>query len=229
MYQKSTREQNQGDVERHQANERLEDMYRRLKRAEREIEDSKNDGIQFQQTITSLEHDKKTSIDQIRTLNSTQETQLRMTINKYESQVNGITVKLENVSESHASTSRDMQKLLGSQRLIGEKWRDESEQIKSHYEQMVNKLKVNLGQFQERINELETIIMKNTAQRRDLIDQVTIEKRQYTQVYEKCLGAQKQNEALGRQIATLLTRETDMVEERKQMGTLPLNTSARNR
>jgi chromosome segregation ATPase len=205
-------------MERHQANERYEELYRRLKRAERENQDGKDDNVKMQQVISQLEHEKKSLHDQIRDLIQSHESNIKMMVSKHDAQVSEITSKLENVTEAHASTCRDMQSLLSSQRLMSEKWKDESEGIKDHYEHLIKKLKKEMVEHQERVKELERLIQKSAAQRKELIDQVTVEKRQFAQLFDKHVLLEKQNESLSRQISALLSKEVDMIEEKKRMG-----------
>ncbi|KAJ3362890.1 hypothetical protein HDU91_003199 [Kappamyces sp. JEL0680] len=228
LHQKTLRDQNQYESERHQANERIEDSYRRLRRLEREIEDGKTDAMQLQQTIATLEQDKKAAHENIRLLTSSHESQTKAAATKYEAQIADVTAKLESVSEAHATTCRDMQQLLASQRAMGEKWKDESEHIRDHYEKLIAKLKKELGQFQSRVGELETLVQKSTIHRRDLMDQVAKEKHLVSQWQEKHLAVQKQNDALHKQVSALLEKEVEMLNERKKLGRPTALTAARD-
>ncbi|KAJ2996565.1 hypothetical protein HDV02_006398 [Globomyces sp. JEL0801] len=218
VHQKMIREQNQFESERHQYNERSEEAYRRLKRLEREVEDNKKDHLALQQHVATLEHDKKALLDQIRVSTAGYESQAKMNIQKYESHIADLTSKLENVTEAHSTTCREMQRLLATQRTMGDKWKDESQHIRSHYENVISKMKVEISHYHERIQELEHQIQKHYHQRKELIDQTTNEKRQYSQLHEKYLVMEKSNETLSRQVQTLISKETEMIEDRKRLS-----------
>ena len=115
--------------------------------------------------MSNLEQDKKSAQEQIRTLTITHETNMKVTISKYESHLADLTTKLENVNEAHSNTQRDMQRLMASQSLLSEKWKDESDQIKHHYEKLMSKLKLEIIQYQSRTEELEGAIQNGATQR----------------------------------------------------------------
>ncbi len=155
------------------------------------------------------------------------ESLIKIINSKHGVQVSELTVKLTQVTESHATTSRDMQRLLSSQRQMGEKWKDESVDIRARYEKIIEKTKQQMFQFQMRVTELETIIQKNSSQRRELIDQVTAEKKNVNQTCEKNNLLQKQVESLSSQISTLLAKEVELLDERKRLGKIYLFIVAR--
>jgi chromosome segregation ATPase len=210
--------QNQFDTERNQANEKLEDTYRRLRRLESEIGDCKKSEIQLQEKITILEHDKKLSHEQLRNLDSQYKGELKLANSKYEMHINELSSKLENVSESHAAANRDLQKLLSSQKIMSEKWKEEAIHMRDHYEQIIKKMNIELQQYQRQIIELQEHNKNVAASRRELLDQVSIEKRQYSHIYEKCSQLEKQNSTLSRQVAALIAKEVEIVEERNRIG-----------
>jgi predicted nucleic acid-binding Zn-ribbon protein len=218
IHQKMLRDQNQHELEKRNASDKYEELYKRLRRAEREVEDSKKEMLQLQEKISNLEHEKMTGIEQVRNLNSTHEAQLKALSSKYDSLIQDLNVKLETTTESESTLSRDLQRLISNQRVMSEKWKDESEQIKSHYEQVNLKLKDQIAQFQTHIHELELKIQKNGAVRKDLIDQVTNEKKQYKQLYQNYMTIKKQKDGLTRQISACLQKENELIEERKKIS-----------
>lgn len=139
-------------------------------------------------------------------------------MNKYESQIAESAAKLANVEEAHSTTRRDMQRLMASQSQLGERWRDESDQIKHHYEQLISKLKLEMNQYQVRIGELEGAIQKGATQRKVLIDQVTAEKKHSSQLHDACVQMKKELESKTGDITKLLAKEVDLLEARKKLG-----------
>ena len=150
------------------------------------------------------------------------ETHLKLTVSKYESQIAELVAKLGNVEEAHSTTQRDMQRLMASQSILGEKWRDESDQIKHHYEQLISKLKLEMNQYQVRISELEGALQKSATTRKVLMDQVTAEKKQYSQLHEACVQLKKEVESKTRDITNLLAKEVELLEARKKLGKNPI-------
>ncbi|KAJ3255561.1 hypothetical protein HK103_006197 [Boothiomyces macroporosus] len=217
VHQKMLRDQQQYEQERHQNAERQEDTYRRLKRVEREVEENKNERITLLQKVSALEHEKKQLVDNLSSSTANYETQIKNIKSKYELQLSEQSSRLDNVSNEHAKTCRDMQRLISTQRCMSDKWKEEANNIREHYEQTISKINHQLAQSGARINELESIIQKNNAQRRDLIDQVTIEKRQFGQLHDKYLYLEKQNEETERQLGVLVAKEAEMIEERKKL------------
>jgi uncharacterized phage infection (PIP) family protein YhgE len=170
--------------------------------------------------MSNLEQDKKLAQEQIRSSAIAHETHMKVATNKYESHLADLTAKLENVNDAHSNTQRDMQRLMISQSLLSEKWRDESDQIKHHYDKIISKLKSEISQYQVRIGELEGAIQNGATQRKILLNQVTTEKKQYNKLHEACSQLKKESEAKSREISTILEREVEILEERKKLGTL---------
>ncbi|KAJ3323817.1 hypothetical protein HDV06_001187 [Boothiomyces sp. JEL0866] len=217
VHQKMLRDQQQYEQERHQNAERQEDTYRRLKRVEREVEDNKNERVSLLQKVSTLEHEKKQATENLSTAIVNYESQIKSLKGKYELQLSEQSSRLDNVSNEHAKTCRDLQKLLSTQRCMSEKWKDEANSMREHYEQTIAKINHQLAQSSSRINELEAIIQKNNAQRRDLIDQITIEKRQFGHLHDKYLTLEKQVEETERQLGFMVAKEAEMIEERKKL------------
>jgi chromosome segregation ATPase len=167
--------------------------------------------------VSSLEHDRKVANETIKSLKHQHESQINLTTQKYESHVHELTTKLENLSESHSGVHRDMQKLLSTQRVMSEKWKEESQVIKDHYEQILVKTKFELQQYQNRLGESECIIKKLSAQKRELNDQMGIEKRHFGELHERFMNLESQNATLKRQVSQLIAKEVEIIEEKKNV------------
>lgn len=153
----------------------------------------------------------------LRDLKNASENQSKLMVAKYESHISELTSKLEAVSESNSSANKDLQRLLASQRVMSEKWKDESAQIREHYESMIKKFEFEIGQYQNRIAEMEIHSRRASAQRRELIDHTTAEKRQFAQLHDRFMEIEKQNSNLTRQVSNLVSKEVEMMEERKKL------------
>jgi chromosome segregation ATPase len=119
---KLKQEQNSRDLERHQFNEQLENNFRRLRRVEQEFQETKNKEIALEKRNSSLEHEKNSLLDQLKNLKMSFESQQSQLETKYESRIEELQAKIENLNESNANTSKDLQRMISSQRVLSEKW-----------------------------------------------------------------------------------------------------------
>lgn len=218
MQQKVTRDHNQFNSERHHMNERQEISLLRIKRLEREVDNSKNESLELQKKISTVEGERKKHLDQIRNLIITQESQSKIMTTKYDSKVAEQNAKLESTSEAYASVNRDLKRVVLNHKGVGERFKEEADQIRHHYDQVTIKLKTDLVRSQSKVGEMDMTIQKAHGVRRDLNEQIDIEKRQHAQVYEKYIATQKQNELLSRQMSTMLAKEVVMIEERRKLN-----------
>lgn len=221
------REQNQFESERAQLHERAEDAFRRLKRLESDDESGKSDRLALINRISTLEHDFKNVSEQKTKAQMQHESQFASLTQKYEGQLSDITTKLEIVSEAHSRTCHEMQQLLSDQRRLSEKWlnlnntrKEESVQMKDHYEQVVSKTKSDMEQYRIRIGELDIQITKSTAQRKEMVEQVTNEKKEKGVLHARYINAEQRVDRLSRQIGILVSKETEMIENIKRLRKL---------
>eukprot|EP00842_Homolaphlyctis_polyrhiza_P003099 jgi/Hompol1/3790/HPOL_001678-RA len=217
VHQKSIREENQFESERQQLGQRAEEAYRRLRKVERELEETKEERISMYNKNSSLEHERKTLIESRTKKQIQHEAEIAALIQKNESMVSELTAKLENVTEAHSKTCREMQQLLSDQRRLGDKWKEESLRMTEHSENALAHARAQLAQFQAKISDLETQLQRASAKHRDLMDQVSHEKREQSVLHSRCLNAENRIDALGRQIGILVAKEAEMLQERKRL------------
>ncbi|KAI8923688.1 hypothetical protein BC831DRAFT_514016 [Entophlyctis helioformis] len=218
IHQKLVREQNSHEAERQQLAHRAEEAYRRLRKSSESWKrPRREERITMHKKLSALEHDNKT-LNETRVKKQMQfESELAALTQKYEGQVSDLTSKLDNVTEAHSRTCREMQQLLTDQRRLGDKWRDESKRMTEHYENAMAHLRSQVAQHQTKIAELETQIQRAGARHRDLMEQIGVEKREHTALHARCVNAESRVESLGRQIGTLVGKEAELLEERKRL------------
>lgn len=60
-------------------------------------------------------------------------------------------------------------------------------------------------------------LQKAVAKHRDLVNQLTEEKREQALMHTRCLNAESRAESLGRQVGVLVGKESELLEERKRI------------
>jgi chromosome segregation ATPase len=211
------REQNQFESERAQLYDKAEEAFRRLKRLESDEQSRNAERLALVTKVSSLEHECKTAHEQRLKAQTQHDGQLASAVQKYEVQLSDITSKLDIVSEAHARTSHEMQQLLSDQRRLSEKWKEESMQLKDRYENIIAKARSEVEEHRTRINDLELEVHKMTAQRREIIDQITIEKKEKGVLHARYADAEQRVERLSRQVGILVSKESEMIEHSKKL------------
>lgn len=128
---------------------------------------------------------------------------------------------MENVSEAHAKTCRDLQQLLADQRKTGDKWKEESNSIKSHYESALNDTRAQLTRMTTRCEDLEEQINRIQLQKRELLHAMTEEKKNTSRNFQLLQHAEAKADAATRQIQHLLLRENEILQDKKNLGKFP--------
>jgi chromosome segregation ATPase len=152
------------------------------------------------------------------------ETNTSSLVQKHEGQVSELTSKIEIISEAHSRTSNDMHQLLGSQRRLSDKWyiyiymrKDESVELRFRYEKIIEKTKQDVEHYKVRNIELEQQIGKGSLQRKEIIEQISIEKKEKALFHLKYNQAEQRVNKLTGQISSLVLKETKMVENIKHL------------
>jgi chromosome segregation ATPase len=144
---------------------------------------------------------------------STQKT----TILKYENRIEELNSRLESVQESHKATNRDLQNLINGQRLTADKWKEEASLMRSHYDKIIDQLKLEMKQYHNRILESEHQMSKSNGQKKDLLEQMSREKQLYQQLFEKCIELEKITSEQKREISQLITSKSELLDKQKTL------------
>ena len=89
--------------------------------------------------------------------------------------------------------------------------------MRSHYEQLVYTAREESELHRHRISEVELQVSKSTAQRHEVFNQITVEKKEKSLLHAHLLQSQQRVESLGRQVAQLVSKETEMMEESRKL------------
>ncbi|KAI8818064.1 uncharacterized protein EV422DRAFT_204359 [Fimicolochytrium jonesii] len=197
--------------------ERSNDAYRRLRNAERDLEETKEDRVRLLTQLTNLEHAHKKLAETKQKVVAQHEADSAAKTEKYEAQIKDLGLKLENVTEAHARTCRDIQQLLVDQKRMAEKWKQETTHQALQHEHLIEDLRTQLHRCTTRIEELESQLLAIESRRNDLVARLQEEKQQHTRVGTRCQAAEARVEALLRQVSGLAAKEVELVEDRKRM------------
>ncbi|KAJ3290894.1 hypothetical protein HK104_006456 [Borealophlyctis nickersoniae] len=217
LHQRLTREQNRFEKEKQQIAERSEDAYRRLRRVERDLEETKEDRVKMLGKLADLEHAHKALQEAKHKAQAQHDAEFAAATQKYENQIAELTSKLEHVGEAHSRTCRELQQLLSEQRQMGERWKEESAHLTSRHTHAVTDLREQLSRSAQRIEELESQILRAEARRKEVLMQLMEEKRDAARVEARCRDAESVMEGLKRQVSAAAVREREVGEEKKQL------------
>ncbi|KAL5040282.1 hypothetical protein BDV3_006600 [Batrachochytrium dendrobatidis] len=217
IHQNMTRESNNYEVERSQLAASSEEAYRRLRKVEHDLQEAKNDQISMLSKIATLEHEKKSELEAKTKKQVAHDAAVASLVAKKESIQSELGTKLEQVTEAHSKTCRDMQALLSDQRRLGDKWKEESSRITEQYEISLSHLRNQIVQHQAKITELEVKLHKANAQHRDLMDQISHEKRELGVLHSRCINSEGRVESLSRQVGVLVGKEAELIEDRRRL------------
>ncbi|KAJ3332778.1 hypothetical protein HDU76_013105 [Blyttiomyces sp. JEL0837] len=220
LQQKLHREQNRVEKEKEELAFRLEESHRRLRRAEKDLEDAKENGVKWMSQITQLEQDNAKLMD-IKEKNASKfEADLRNQALKHEQQastgfISELTSKLEATTESHSRTCRELQTLLTNQHDLSHRWKIESKSISNQYQSQITDLNNQLSKSQERIHELEAIVKDCVNGRREAVGDLEEERRVVERLRGEVRNLEGKCESLGRKVEGFLKREMELQMERK--------------
>ena len=171
----------------------------------------------LQKHISELEYEKCQILDQMEQLKQFQEVQSKHLQSKLNSQIQELESKLARSAESNTAAQNDMQRLLTSQQFLGDKWKQESNQFKVHYEQIIKKLQNELNQYRTRISEMDSKYQNSRNQIRDMMQQMAKEKQLYSQLHDHFVAAKEQMSQASRQISQLAAKEAELVQQKKTL------------
>ncbi|KAI9197357.1 uncharacterized protein BJ171DRAFT_223053 [Polychytrium aggregatum] len=211
------RDQNRFEKEKEQISSKGEDSYKRLRKAERELEDTKEDRLRLLSKISDLDHALKLSNEAITRLTAKYDSDKAMISERSDSQVSDLTTKLETVTEAHARTCRELQQLLSEQRRMAERWKDESTQMASHYEALLTDSKTQTQRYIQRVEELEALNERLSVTKKELLAQVTDEKKSHARIQGLLYNLESKNETVVKQLHELMEREKDWAEEKRRL------------
>ncbi|KAJ1569076.1 hypothetical protein HK096_004301, partial [Nowakowskiella sp. JEL0078] len=215
--QKMTREHNRLEKEKEQIAIKGEEHYRRLRRAEREIEESKEDLYKSLTKLSEAENLNRILEENKLQIISQNEADLSKITIRYEGQTSELTSKLEHLSDAHARTCREMQQLLTEQRRTGDRWKDDSKKMTSDYESVISELKSSIVKANSKIETLEESLVRSNAQRTDAIQQVSEEKKVASRLHTLLQAVESRSESVNKQIQLLLVKENEWISEKKHL------------
>ncbi|KAI8920207.1 hypothetical protein DFJ77DRAFT_233483 [Powellomyces hirtus] len=217
LHQKLLREEHRFEKEKQLVAERSDDAYRRLRTVERDLEETKEDRLHMLTKHTELEHAHKRLAEAKQKAAAQHESDMAALTERHEDHIKDLTTKLETVTESHTRTCRDIQQVLSDQKRASDKWAQDHEQLTHHYEHSLNDLRSQIGRAAARAEDLESQCANARNRIKELMGQLGEEKRNTARAVARCQNAEMRMEGLGRQIASVTSKEAELVEERKRL------------
>lgn len=92
--------------------------------------------------------------------------------------------------------------------------------LSKKYETSLSHLRSQLTQTQEQVSYLDSERLKLHASKSDLIEQITLGKKEVAKLVERCHLADSRCESLSRQLVALVNKESELVQTRKQLRNL---------
>ncbi|KAJ3032947.1 hypothetical protein HDV00_006950 [Rhizophlyctis rosea] len=215
--QKLAREQNRFEKEKQQLAESSEHTYRRLRKVEVQLEETKEERVKLLSRIAELEHalvgEKEGRLKCV----AGHEAEMGALRQRYEGQVEELTTKLQHLGEAHGKTCRDLQILLSEQRAMSERWKEESTRLTTHHTHTLSETRHQLSRSHQRCEDLESQLLRAEARRKELMAQLADDKREAGRVGARLREVEGCLEGARRQNGVLVGREREGGEEKKRL------------
>jgi chromosome segregation ATPase len=193
------------------------DLERRLHSREHECEQLQEEAIKLQGDLDAMNKRVK-STEQAR---QTAERKLMQEVASLQ-QLQALKEKefshrLENTGDAHRQNTQELRQLLMTQRQMGAKWREESKVLTSKFEQTVKEMTAEINKLKKRNGELMLQIEAARSSQQESEMQIgelqAVESRLNRLLHE----AESRAETANEQVATLLSREHQLLDERKAL------------
>ncbi|XP_062518742.1 sodium channel and clathrin linker 1-like isoform X3 [Corticium candelabrum] len=123
--------------------------------------------------------------------------------------------QLENSGDAHRQNTHELRQLLTAQRRIGAKWREESKALASKLEHTVSEMRAEMIRLKRRNEELTIQIESARTAQHESEQQVGDLQSVQSRLKRLLQDAESRADTASRQIATLLSRERQLLDERK--------------
>lgn len=195
----------------------MDEVYRRLRRSERDLEEAKEEKLKLTTTLADSETQYGRLQEKHQFLESQYATEMAAVQQRYHAQVEELKHQLATINEAHSRTCRDMQNLLNEQRRTGDRWKQDTTNLTGTYERSISELRYQLSLANNKINELNNQVVKMNAIKTDLTSQVAEEKKASARLQVMLQNADDRAEASLKQIQVLLGKENEVLEEKKRL------------
>ncbi|KAJ3054527.1 hypothetical protein HK097_001602 [Rhizophlyctis rosea] len=216
---KLEREQHRFEKEKQQVADGSEHAYRRSRKVERELEEMKEDRVKLLATIVQLERSLNSVTESKHKIAASHEAEMTALTERYEGKINELTIKLQHLGDAHGKTCRDLQVLLSEQRVMAERWKEETACLVDRHNHALNDVRQQLARCQHRSEELEGQMLRGEARRKEVMTQLADEKKAAGRVMARLRELEAALEAAKRQNAAWSARERELAEDRKRLRT----------
>ncbi|KAJ3210525.1 hypothetical protein HDU67_005231 [Dinochytrium kinnereticum] len=193
LQQRLVREMNRVEVERDGFGGVNEELARRVRRGERDLEEAKEEAVKMMTKLSDLEHELETMKEERHQAHIRHHQSISETTSKYEQQVRirksshrfqqtskslknlggkkkitELTTRLHHLTETHTRTTRDLQSLLTTHHSTSLRHKSDLQSLSSRYEATLADLQSQLARSAERLVELEETVRGLMIGRREL-------------------------------------------------------------
>ncbi|TPX37315.1 hypothetical protein SeLEV6574_g07928 [Synchytrium endobioticum] len=217
FHQRHSRDETRFEADRVALSSRAEDACRRLRRVERELQETKEERVALFSRAAELEHQNKVMEEHKIKATHHATAELNSMCAKYESQVADLTARLQSTSDAHAKACKELQELLCEQRRTGERWKDESARLAASYTSALHDVQTRLARSEERAVEAQESCAVQASRIRDLTAQVTEDRKVVARLQQTLRDADARAADKERGIRDLQRKCLDAAEERKRL------------
>lgn len=89
--------------------------------------------------------------------------------------------------------------------------------MKDNYTKIITKKKQEIDSYREHVGELEIQVQKVTSQRREIMEQITAEKKEASVIYSRYISAESRIDTQCRQIQSLAVKETEYLDKIRKL------------
>ncbi|KAJ3207535.1 hypothetical protein HDU82_003613 [Entophlyctis luteolus] len=137
VQQRLTREQIKHDKEKEELVFQVDDFYRRLRRAEKDLEEAKEVAVKSMTQTAQLEHEIEKLNAEKTKARLFHESNIQSLQQKYETEIGDLNSKLTSLTLTHKKTCSDLSNILSVQHDLAAKWKSESSAVAARYDSII--------------------------------------------------------------------------------------------
>ncbi|KAJ3171313.1 Sodium channel and clathrin linker 1 [Geranomyces variabilis] len=217
LHQKLLREEGRWEKERQMAAERSEDAWRRLRNAERELEETKEAHLATLTKLTDLTHAHTLLSESKTQLQQTHTAQLNAQHQAHTDTTTQLATKISQLSKHADRLTQDLHQISTLRACEHAQHRAEHDELQSTHARVVADLRAQVGRSEARVEEVEKRCGELGAVVAALERKCEEERRLVRECGARLRVAETRAEVLARQVASASRKEVELVDERKRL------------
>eukprot|EP00794_Sanderia_malayensis_P006948 gene6948-7728_t len=217
------RTESQTENEKNYMKSQITELRKRVKTLESEVENVSNSRLQL---LDEIDKQKREVIlvnqqkDDIETKASAEISLLRQ---KLEIQKKDVDSRIRATDNLNRQTVNELREMLTAQQRVGNKWRDESRSMTQKFESTINELKQDSGRIERKHDEIlkKFIAEQERAEKVKLLhmeQELMTSRLSQNDLQRIAADAEARADAASTQVKTLLSRERQLLQERKELN-----------